>query len=121
VSEKRRREIEQLEVAKRQVAQRYGWTRVEGASAREFYAKDEAGHLLWLKARTENSGSMSWDGLHTHRHYDYLIGILVSPNGVVSTVMRAPKETVELLKRNRDTKNPRLRWNDAKEDVDMLC
>ncbi len=121
LNEKRRREIEQLEVAKRQVASSFGWIRVEGTPVREFYARDQEGRLLWLKARTENYENMSWDGLRSDRQYDLLIGILVSPNGDVTTVIRVPKETVERLKHNAETDNPRLRWNDeTRPQVEIL-
>ena len=120
-----RTDAERLEHAKAIVAHTFGWQRIPETTEREFYARDSQDNMLWLKARTERYPNMSWDGIKSDRAYDFLIGILVSPDASpdadITLVIRVPKATIEDLKHNKSTSNPRLRWNDeAKAAVEYL-
>lgn len=104
-------DAERAAAAKAIVAREFGWTRVEAASEREFYARDAQGRLLWVKARSGRYPNTSWDWRGANPQYDLLVGIIVAIDGEITTVFQAPRATVERLKHvNQDSS--RLRWND---------
>lgn len=113
---------ERAEAAKAVVAQAFGWRRIEEVGPREFYARDQQGRALWLKARSKPHGreNVSWDWTHDQPQYDLFVGIIVEEDGEISTVIQAPRALVERLKRITQD-SYRLRWNDeTKAAVEYL-
>jgi hypothetical protein len=103
-------DAERTAAAKVIVAREFGWKRVEDTSPQEFYARDVQGRLLWLKARSGRYENTSWDWTRASPIYDLFVGIIVAVDGEITTVVQAPRATVERLKHvNQDS--CRLRWN----------
>lgn len=103
------------------VARDFGWERIDAPGSREFFARDQQGRTLWLKARQfRRWDNISWEWPDPSPRYDDFIGILVFITGEFPTIIRAPRQTVERLKRvNKGV--CRLRWNDeAKVAVEYL-
>jgi hypothetical protein len=98
-----------LDMVKAEVAERHGWRRIESPRQR-FLATDESGHILWLKARTWDGNSPSWDWPNPDIAFDALIGILVASDGVLRVVVRVPYSMVQELKHITQASD-RLRWN----------
>jgi hypothetical protein len=95
------------------VANDYGWERIETPGSREFFTRDQEGRRLWLKACVFRTWSkVSWEWPAPSPQYDDFIGILVFyPLGEFPAIIRAPRQTIERLKRvNKGV--CRLRWDD---------
>lgn len=106
--------------AKEVVAREFGWTRIDEPGQREFYARDQQGRTLWLKARSGRYPNTSWDWTHDQPQYDLFVGIIVEADGEISTVIQTPRALVERLKRVTQD-SYRLRWNDeTKAAVEYL-
>ncbi len=103
------------EAVKAQVARQYGWRQID-VPGKQFYAVDEQGQTLWLKSRTKDTNSPSWDWRNPDIEFDALVGILVSPQGGLLLIIQVPNATVQELKRDHGTRKDgqddlRLRWN----------
>ena len=107
---------ERAVAAKAAVAQAFGWERIIEPGQREFYARDQQGRMLWLKARSGRYPSTSWDWTTEQPQYDLLIGIIVETDGEITTVFHSPRALVERLKHTTQD-SYRLRWNDETRAV----
>jgi hypothetical protein len=103
------------------VARQYGWERITTPDSSEFFARDQQGRTLWLKARHFRSwDNISWEWPDPSPQYDDFIGILVFITGEIPIIVRAPRATVERLKHVRQGVC-RLHWNDeTKAAVEYL-